>query len=39
MMRGLSWVMMLGLCVGACAQSGVLIPKDKDAPDAAVLGL
>ena len=39
MMRGLSWGLVLGLCVGAGAQSGVLIPKDKDAPDAAVLWL
>jgi Ca-activated chloride channel family protein len=39
-MRRLGWVLLVACYVGRCfAQSGVLIPRDKDAPDAAILSL
>jgi Ca-activated chloride channel family protein len=39
-MKRLGWVLLAACCVGrCCAQSGVLIPRDKDAPDAAILSL
>jgi Ca-activated chloride channel family protein len=38
-MRLFAWVVLMGLSVGAGAQSGVLLPKDKDEPDAKVLSL
>jgi Ca-activated chloride channel family protein len=39
-MKKFVWVLVAMFCVGRCAaQSGVLLPRDSDAPDAAVLSL